>query len=467
MAVFNRFENDYIQYIDLPEEWKGKEAFDCFESFLQKNWQDRKILFYDGVDSTKQQFLDFRLTKSIRTNKYVGTIAFRGSQINIYPKAFKTSIDDKSLVGIDNKFLIYNISKWIEYIAKDNYPFLNLHDISTESNDFRSLFANLFVSFLKHATKKHLYYSFENIEEETTSVKGTFDVVDYALNKIPRGKQNKFLCKYSSFQLDNKLNRIIKYTCKSIFPFTGPKNKNELRKLLKIYEEVEYKKVTYRDCNKIKINKLNKIYEPVLLLAKLLLSNKSTAFDAGKKDSFCFLFPTDFLYQEFIGGYIKNAIESENNDNRVILQNKSTRLIDSIKYNGKTGTALFTLKPDIICEIKDKKTIILDTKYKNMPRFKDSTNIKDIINDNVDIADLYQMSAYAAKKQIDDCYLLYPMYKNETLETDFPVLENVEIIDSTVKIIRIHLLRIPFVFENDPTITYKMLDKLLKTEFLS
>ncbi|MDD6102639.1 MAG: hypothetical protein PUB67_05970 [Clostridiales bacterium] len=39
--------------------------------------------------SLKQQFLDFIAHQGIRTKKYIGTIVFRGEQLNIYPKMFR------------------------------------------------------------------------------------------------------------------------------------------------------------------------------------------------------------------------------------------------------------------------------------------------------------------------------------------------------------------------------------------
>ena len=43
--------------------------------------------------------------------------------------------------------------------------------------------------------------------EDCSSIKGKFDVKDYILTKVPNGQADKFLCTYSKFEFDNKINR--------------------------------------------------------------------------------------------------------------------------------------------------------------------------------------------------------------------------------------------------------------------
>ena len=40
----------------------------------------------------------------------------------------------------------------------------------------------------------------------------------------------------------------------------------------------------------------------------MFLLNQSSAYQVNEQDSFCFLFPTELLFEGFIGGYIKNAL---------------------------------------------------------------------------------------------------------------------------------------------------------------
>ena len=84
--IANYYEESVIKNNRLPEEWQSIESQETLGEFLQLNWQQRTAFFNDGDYSTRQQFLSFTSQGGIRTNNYIGTIVFRGSQINIFPK---------------------------------------------------------------------------------------------------------------------------------------------------------------------------------------------------------------------------------------------------------------------------------------------------------------------------------------------------------------------------------------------
>ena len=82
----NYFEESNIKNRQLPEEWQSQDALDELSEFLQQNWEQRSVFFDDGIVTSRQQYLSFIGQKGIRTNNYVGTIAFKGKQLNIFPK---------------------------------------------------------------------------------------------------------------------------------------------------------------------------------------------------------------------------------------------------------------------------------------------------------------------------------------------------------------------------------------------
>ncbi len=57
--------------------------------------------------------------------------------------------------------------------------------------------------------------------------------------------------------------------------------------------------------------------------------------------------------------------------------------------------------------------------------------------------DLYQVLEYARKRDIADVYLLYPMYRHEEKEIEFPVAVS----ESPSGDINVHFIRMPFIFE--------------------
>ena len=72
------------------------------------------------------------------------------------------------------------------------------------------------------------------------------------------------------------------------------------------------------------------------------------------------------------------------------------------------------------------------------------------------------MVSYAVKRGISDVYLLYPLYRYEENEPEFPVaLSSL----SSGESVRVHLVRLPFVFEEDIEKTKSMLSSAINMIF--
>ena len=106
--ILNYYENKIIKNALLPAEWKSQESLDELLNFLQSNWEQRAIFYDDGKVNSKQQFLDFIGQKNIRTKDYVGTIVYKGHQLNIFPKVFKEFKDDDDRKSLDLQHLMHN-----------------------------------------------------------------------------------------------------------------------------------------------------------------------------------------------------------------------------------------------------------------------------------------------------------------------------------------------------------------------
>jgi hypothetical protein len=68
---------------------------------------------------------------------------------------------------------------------------------------------------------------------------------------------------------------------------------------------------------------------------------------------------------------------------------------------------------------------------------------------------------YARKRNIEDVYLLYPMYRNEDREEDFPIAVS----ESPQGNINVHFIRMPFVFEENVENTKRQLVDVVKGIF--
>ena len=137
-------------------------------------------------------------------------------------------------------------------------------------------------------------------------------------------------------------------------------------------------------------------------------------------------------------------------------------LVDNVEYAGQSLGKIFTMRHDILVEHKEKGLFILDTKYKEISRFEDNDDLRQSINSEISQNDFYQMISYAVKRGISDVYLLYPLYRFEENEPEFPVALSSLASGHSV---RVHLVRLPFVFEEDVDKTKAMLSRAINKIF--
>ena len=456
--VLNRYEYTKISNTKLPSAWQSQNALDELSDFLQQNWEQRSVFYNDEEVKTQQQFLDFTGQKGIRTKKYVGTIVFKGEQLNIFPKVFSTEYEDHDTDDLSQKHLLENLVRWIEYCNKLEYPFLNISSELQDSEDLRELFIKLYIGYVRSAIERGAYYRYVEETEDIRSIKGKFDYKDYILRKIPKGQTAQFCCTYSTFEFDNRVNRIIKYTCKQLYNRTTRKNQKSLRTILTRLNEVSDVLCKPSDCDNIRLSKMHRNYGIIISMSKMFLLNKMSNYSIDTHEAFCFLFPTDLLFEGFIGGFLREVMEEYGA--RVRLQESRTSLVEKIIYKGTTTGAAFTMRHDILVEYAG-KVFVLDTKYKELSRFEDNPDYADNINTEVKQGDMYQVLEYARKRDIDDVYLLYPMYRYEEKETEFPVA----ISESPSGNITVHFIRLPFIFEDDEQDTRKKLADTIKLIF--
>lgn len=456
--ILNYYENKIIKNALLPAEWKNQESLDELLNFLQSNWEQRAIFYDDGKVNSKQQFLDFIGQKNIRTKDYVGTIVYKGHQLNIFPKVFKEFKDDDDRKSLDLQHLMHNLVKWIEYTAKIDYPYISIAADMENTDDLQELFVSLYVRYVKAALDRGLFFRYEEKTENLPTIRGRLDIKDYITKKYPTGQFGKFLCSYSTFEFDNLLNRVIKCTLKFVWNIATPSNQKIIRNLLNKLGEVSDQNCTPRDCDTIQLSKMQSKYKIILSMSKMFLLNKTTNYNLDTHDSFCFMFPTDLLFEGFIGGFIQSIF---NEDAKVTLQASEVSLVDSIRLGDQEFAQAFVMRHDILIEHKEKGMFILDTKYKEVSRFEGNTDFRyDLIND-INSGDLYQVLTYAVSRGLDKVYLLYPQFRFEEKEPNPAILKKSVEVEGQKSNIDIYAVRIPFVFEDDDEKTSRCLKEAI------
>ncbi len=449
--IINEYEESPIENDDLPEAWRSQNSLDELEIFLQQNWEQRSVFYEDKTVDSRQQFIRFLPHRDIKTHNYIGTIVFRGEQLNIYPKVFGKYKGYRHTEKLSQEHLMHNLIRWLEYCTRISYPFISISTELSDAQNLKELFMTLYIGYVKSTIERGLYYQYVDDTEDISCIKGKFDIKDYLFCKVPNGQAEKFKCTYSTFEFDNLINRVIKYTCKLILNSTDSKNNQKaIRMILVRLNEVSDVQCKPSDCDKIRLNRLQSQYRVIMSMSKMFLLNKTSEYTMDNTESFCFLFPTELLFEGFIGGFMQEIVEEKGG--KVHLQKSELNLIKDLKYGDQSLGSAFNLKMDIVVECKG-KVFILDTKYKEVDRFEDNAGSIHKALDDISQGDVYQVCEYARVRGAEDVYLLYPMYRYENKEPIIPQGFS----PGNEKKINIHFVRLPFIFEEDEGLMRKQL----------
>jgi len=398
-------ENDYIM-INLFE-YQNKDSFideyfEDLEIFLDSIWNKReKSTYYTDEENREevQRFLQFfHNTNELKSNKFVGVIHFRDQTINLLPKIFHQNkpVDNEDIMVINSHVLW-----WLSYCRKLKFPNY-LSGLNSEKADFFEILIYLFSKFTRELLNSSVYQKYNEVENELNNVKGRIDFSNYIRENIAKGRHHKVNCIYDSFEIDNDFNQCIKQVCKILLSAASDyQNKRNLKEILFLLDEVSDVVISADHCKRMKFNPIFFQFETVRDYCVLFLENSISFNYKDELKLFAFLLPMEYVFEDFIYGFIDREVENVNPKGQV-----SGVYLDEAKA--------FGLKPDLILDLGWKK-IIADTKYKLV--YSDEADPKKGISQT----DLYQMVSYAIRFSIKEVKLLYPSSITRSSLKDFNI----------------------------------------------
>lgn len=380
-----------INLFEYQNKEKFKGSLSSLEAFLDDIWQKReKSAFHFGKDLDKNEYQSFlRLiykTNELKSNKYVGVIHFEEQKINLLPKIFFDSKKDYS--DNDINIIQNHILWWLSYCRKIKFPNYQT-SLGKKKSNFFEILIYLFSKYTRELLSNSIYRQYEDVNKELSFIKGRLNTNEYINENLGKGRWHKLNCSYDEFVFDNKFNRIIKHVAKLLLNITSSSdNKKYLGEILFILDQVSNVPATAEECMNIQFNPIFEDFETVRDYCYLFLNNSISFNYKNEMKLFAFLLPMEYIFEDFIFGFIDKEIKEINIKSQV-----SSKHLDIDEK--------FVLKPDILLVINNKK-IIADTKYKIV--YSDEEDPKKGISQN----DLYQMLAYAIRFKIDEIILFYP-----------------------------------------------------------
>ncbi len=356
--------------------------------FLHTIWHTKYAFSTQKKENSKQQFLQIE-GNCLNARNFVGFIYFESEWIEIYPKIF-TKNDLPTLAEKQN--IIKNLMYWLSYSKRFRFPFQKIPFESSNCDSLLAVFIHLFAQHTRTLLLNSPYQQYEEVMTETTFLRGNIDFSHYVSQQFAQGKPHIFTCTYQPFVYDNLFNQIVKATTKMLLSVSqNAENEMVLQEILFILSDISDIRCVAEDCKKVQLGRMFDALQDVLDMCYFFLSMQQFSGTDSEKSNFCFLFPMESLFEDFVTGVLQ--AKGKEKGIKVIAQaKKHTKFL--------TNEAAFQLKPDILIP----KKRIIDAKYKKLSLEKGK-------NYHIQSADLYQMLAYATRFGIKDMVLIYPQYR--------------------------------------------------------
>lgn len=407
-------------------EYQNKESLSSKVSllnFLNKIWEEREKTIYfrnqpkedDEIETeadrdddikSQQQFISV-FGNTIKARNYVGVIHFEGVTYNLLPKIFydgynKKLEEEKNKTKEQEPIKEYlneiqkNILWWLGYSKRLKFPKLQSNFNKIKADSFFEILIYLFSNFTRELLTRQIYQNYTEIDRELSFMKGRINMNAYIKDNLCTGNWAKISCTYDSFEIDNQLNRIIKYVAKLLLSHTQ-RSKQALREIIFTLDEVTDLQITAADCEKVKINPLFTEMQTVLDYCKLFLTNSMVFTWKNDLKVFAFLIPMEKIFEEFIFEFIeRHQSEIFNGEKYKVKSQASEYYLASLKKDDDAN--IYQLKNDILITNKKENTFIIDTKYK-LAYYKDFKPSQ---------SDMYQMVSYAIRQKCNQVKLFYP-----------------------------------------------------------
>jgi len=429
--TINLFENDVIEISKFKNFFKNEIDLSTLKEHLKDFW-DKKSLFFDTDKYQKdQKILDFSNNNFVKVNNYIGFVTFGDISINILPKILKSNdeVNDNLIMNFHN-----NLFFWLSFSQNFNFPFYKSKISIDNINSPLDGIVELFVSYVNFTLSRKPLYQYVNRSDIGSTIKGKINFSSYIRSSLPKGQLQNIPYDLDSFEMDNLMNQVIKFTLKRI------KNISKSDYILDLTNKVLYLLSNVTDLiildnffDKIHLSYLNREYILIRDLARMIISNKSFGSSNNLINGFSFLLPSEMVFEGFLTGVFKKYLTPEF---KLYSQGLGNFTGDWYQQNQFLSKAI-RLKEDLIIE-KDNKRYVIDFKYKEINNHTIQSQTETFIDRN----DINQVVNYSRINNSKINFLIYPLTHPYQLE-ETEISLNFKLNGDLVKI---YIVKFPFFF---------------------
>jgi 5-methylcytosine-specific restriction enzyme subunit McrC len=381
---------------------------DRYKYLSQKQFENLETFIHEFSENEKSaDALDFmrigyrrNVGATITIKNYVGLIQIKdGVQIQVLPKISFGNEEDAGNAKTKHVFL-----RMLRSMKDFPSKVFNDASLKVDQMNLYEIFINMYLQEVRQLVKRGIKSSYVGQEDNLQYFKGKLKVGQHLKTNL--GHKERFYVAYEEFHLNRTENRLVKATLEKLKKITtSAENSKEIRQLLTAFELVDSSINYQKDFSKVLIDRDTKDYEMLMQWSKVFLMNKSFTTFSGSTTSRALLFSMERVYESYV---VQQMIKVFNADGWGVSRQ------DKGHYLFVEPTRQFALRPDIVLK-KDRRTVIMDTKWKNL---KNDAKANYGISQN----DIYQMYAYSKKYETSEIWLLYPI--NNEMRGSTPITFN-------------------------------------------
>ncbi len=376
---------------------KNDRVFQAFEysAFnIRNEGREGKILPNDLFEALKsfsgeQDLPYYSLTANgVRFKNYVGALQVGKWTIEVLPK-FDRVLDESA-----SQPILIHMLKQAGFI-KTHAPSESY--LRIKRNYILETYLRMFINETKNLMYQGLIKKYHKKEENAYALKGGLLFSKHINKNLTHAE--RFYIRHTIYDKQHELNRVLLKTLKILSNLAiSSQLITDVNSLLIFFPELPEIKVSDEFFSRIKWGRKTESYKKAIEIARLLLLNYHPDLSHGKNHVLALMFDMNDVWEKWFAKSLKVAAANYDNSINIRVQTKKAFWIPS------KGHRVFQ-KPDIVVELGNGKSIILDTKWK-------------LIYYRPSEEDLRQMYAYNMLFKSMSSYLVYPGSK-ETISGDY------------------------------------------------
>jgi 5-methylcytosine-specific restriction enzyme subunit McrC len=320
----------------------------------------------------------------LQARHYVGVLTAGNRSYQLLPKIYERDESNLTLLLI-----------LLRHTRRLSIRPAGITQLAKSNGSFLEIWIHHFAETLNHALRRNPRRAYVDIEEEVGLLRGRL-----LIEQMRMGRDRlraKYPCRYQVFTGDHLLNQVLAYCNRLLLSLTSVSSTlRVIRENEALLGEARQRSVSVEDVDRIHLNRLNKDYEPLLQLCRLLLAHSTLDLRSGRIQQLALVFDMNRLFEDFVRTFVERFASQLG-----FAEAGSLRRVRAQHVLGKLF-GLFSMEVDLVLTDSEGRRVLVDTKYK-------ATDPKDK-RGGLAQSDFYQMYAYARAglQAYDDVVLLFP-----------------------------------------------------------